>query len=63
MPGRIETDRLILESWTPKDAPALFAYAKNPNVGPNAGWKPHADRAESQAILNLFMDALREADT
>ena len=54
MPGRIETDRLILESWRPKDAPALYAYAKNPNVGPHAGWKPHADVHESKRIIKTI---------
>ena len=57
MPGRIETDRLILETWTPKDAPALYAYAKNPNVGPNAGWKPHADVRESKRIIKTIFSA------
>ena len=54
MPGRSETDRLILESWTPKDAPALFAYAKNPNVGPHAGWKPHENVRESRRIIKTI---------
>ena len=38
---RIETERLILRKWTQNDAESLFAYAKNPNVGPIAGWPPH----------------------
>ena len=51
----LETERLILRSWRKKDAPALFAYAQNPNVGPNAGWKPHASVRESrQIITQLF---------
>lgn len=54
MPGRIETDRLILETWTAKDAPALFAYAKNPNVGPHAGWKPHENVRESKRIIKTI---------
>lgn len=54
MPGRIETERLILESWAPKDAPDLFAYAKNPNVGPNAGWKPHESVRESRRIIKTI---------
>ncbi len=52
----LETERLILRMWTKKDAPALYEYAKNPNVGPNAGWKPHASVAESRMIIEqLFM--------
>ena len=56
MQKTLETERLRLELWKPRDAEALFAYAKNPNVGPNAGWKPHANVAESRAIIRqLFM--------
>lgn len=52
----LETERLILREWTRKDAPALYAYAKNPNVGPRAGWKPHADVRESRTIITqLFL--------
>ncbi len=48
----LETERLILRSWTKKDAPALYEYAKNPNVGPAAGWRPHASVQESKAIID-----------
>lgn len=48
---KIETERLILRPWEKKDATALYAYAKNPNVGPHAGWKPHKDAAESREII------------
>lgn len=49
---QLETDRLILRMWTKKDAPALFAYANDPDVGPNAGWKPHANVGESRMIID-----------
>ena len=53
---KLETERLILRGWTKKDAPALYEYARNPNVGPNAGWKPHASEAESRMIIEqLFL--------
>lgn len=54
----IETGRLILRPWTSKeeDALALYNYAKNPNVGPNAGWAPHKNKEESLEIIkNIFM--------
>lgn len=52
----IETERLILRGWTLSDAEAFYAYAKNPNVGPHAGWKPHASVDESRDILeNVFL--------
>lgn len=52
----IETERLCLRMWNRKDAADLFAYAQNPNVGPIAGWKPHANVEESRFIItNFFM--------
>lgn len=47
----LETDRLILRGWRKKDAAALYEYAKNPNVGPNAGWKPHSSVYESKMVI------------
>ena len=37
----IETERLYLRKWSKKDAADVFEYAKDPAVGPIAGWKPH----------------------
>lgn len=52
----LETERLVLRGWRRKDAAALYEYAKNPNVGPNAGWKPHASVRESREIIvQLFL--------
>ncbi|MEG1470062.1 MAG: GNAT family protein [Anaerovoracaceae bacterium] len=54
----LETERLLLTPWKAEDAEDLYAYAKNPNVGPHAGWAPHKDVAESREIIvNLFMPA------
>lgn len=54
----IETKRLYLRQFTLQDAEAVFAYAKNPNVGPHAGWKPHESVEESKKIIEeLFMPA------
>ncbi|MBN7774482.1 GNAT family N-acetyltransferase [Clostridium aminobutyricum] len=54
----LETERLILRAFSRKDAEALFAYAKNPNVGPHAGWKPHANARESRRIIvGLFLSS------
>lgn len=44
----IKTGRLVLRPWRVEDAPAMFAYAKDPDVGPNAGWKPHESVEESR---------------
>ena len=36
----METDRILLRPWRDDDAPALFKYASDPEVGPRAGWPP-----------------------
>lgn len=52
----LETERLILKKWERRDGEALFSYAKNPNVGPHAGWKPHENVKESRRIIKeLFI--------
>ncbi len=53
----IETDRLILRPWEDEDVDDLYEYAKNPNVGPHGGWKPHESKEESMEIMrDLFID-------
>lgn len=52
---KIETKRLILRGWCIDDLDDLYEYAKNPNVGPNAGWKPHDNKEETLGILNNFI--------
>lgn len=55
---RIETERMVLRPWTTDDAGECFLLAKNPNVGPHAGWKPHADAEESRKIIEeIFLPA------
>lgn len=55
----LETKHLILTDWVEEDADALFELAKNPNVGPHAGWKPHANVAESLEIIQtLFLPSM-----
>ncbi len=49
------TERLILRKWLESDAESLFEYARDPDVGPIAGWLPHSDVAESlRAIKNVL---------
>ncbi len=50
----INTNRLILREWEETDVEDLFEYAKTDLVGPNAGWLPHKDRAESLQIIKDF---------
>lgn len=52
----LETERLRLTMFTVEDAAELYAYAKNPNVGPHAGWSPHKSVEESETIIrDLFL--------
>ena len=47
----IETDRLALRPWDERDAAALFHWARDPEVGPRAGWEPHASVEESARVI------------
>ncbi len=52
----LETERLILRRFKKEDLDDFYEYSRNPNVGPNAGWKPHASRQESKEILKYFIE-------
>lgn len=47
----LETDRLILRQWELTDAEDLYEHAKDPDVGPAAGWPAHKDVQESKRII------------
>lgn len=54
----LRTERLILRPWTEDDAESLFEYAKDPDIGPIAGWTPHKNVEESLSIIkNVFNGA------
>ena len=46
-----ETKRLILRHWEDGDAESLFEYAKDPDVGPIAGWPAHQSIEESLHVI------------
>ena len=53
----ITTNRLILRPITADDLEDIYEYAKNENVGPRAGWKPHENREETEQIIkDVFLD-------
>ena len=52
----IETERLILRGWQLDDLDDFYEYAKNPNVGPMAGWEPHSSKEVSTNILKSFIE-------
>ena len=47
----IETPRLILRPWHKSDAASLFKYAKDPEIGPIAGWPPHTSVDDSLEVI------------
>lgn len=57
MSNHLETSRLILRPWQEADAEALYKYAKNPAIGPIAGWHPHTSVAESLEIIRTVFAA------
>ncbi len=48
---QLETNRLILRPWSEDEAEELYNIAKDPRVGPAAGWKPHSNVKESRNII------------
>ena len=53
---QIKTERLILRPWRMEDAEDMYEYARDPAVGPNAGWKPHESLEESRETVRVFSD-------
>ena len=52
----LQTERLILRPWKEADAEECYKYAKDPRVGPIAGWPVHTSVENSrQVILDVLM--------
>jgi len=51
----METERLFLRHWEDDDAEDLYEYAKDPDVGPIAGWPPHQSLEESLEIIHTVL--------
>ena len=51
----IETSRLLLRPWVEADAEDLYQYAKNPAVGPVAGWPIHTSVENSREIIRTVL--------
>ena len=47
----IKTSNLTLRHWRENDAESLYTLAKNPNIGPVAGWPPHESVNHSLNII------------
>lgn len=55
----LKTENLILKPWEIEDKEELYNLAKDPDVGPHAGWKPHESIEESEEIIKtIFNEAI-----
>ena len=50
------TERLILRRWEDGDAENLYEYAKDPDIGPMAGWPAHQSVQESRDIIKNVLN-------
>lgn len=53
----IETERLILRPWQESEAEILYKYARDPDIGPIAGWMPHTAVENSLEIIRTVFAA------
>ena len=51
------TERLILRPWRKTDAESLYEYARDPRVGPIAGWPVHTSVENSREIIRDILSA------
>ena len=56
-PVCLETERLILRPWKESDAEECFRYAKDPRVGPIAGWPAHTSVQNSREVIRDVLSA------
>jgi len=53
----LTTPRLVLRPWVEDDAENLYRFAKDPLVGPPAGWPPHTSVEHSREIIRRILSA------
>ena len=53
----LQTKRLLLRPFTEDDAADLYDYARDPRVGPRAGWPVHESAEKSLEIIRKCFDA------
>lgn len=56
----IKTTNLTLRPWQESDAKCLYHFAKNPKIGPIAGWPPHESVEDS---LNIIKTVFSKRET
>lgn len=55
MKDYLYTDRLIMRKWVDSDAENLYEYAKDPRVGPIAGWPVHGSIDFSRMAIKEYL--------
>ena len=53
----LDTKRLILRQWKESDAGSLYEYARDPRVGPIAGWRVHTSVEYSGEVIRTVLSA------
>ena len=53
----LQTKRLILRPWQESDAESCYEYAKDPQVGPSAGWPVHTSVENSRETIKNVLSA------
>lgn len=56
----LKTLNLTLRPWREEDAECLYRLARNPNIGPIAGWPPHESVEDS---LNIIKTVFSKKET
>ena len=51
---------MILRNFKLSDAAAVYTYAKNPKIGPIAGWPVHTSIAESASMIEKYFADSKE---
>ena len=51
----LQTDRLLLRRFKLSDLNDFYEYARDPDVGPDAGWDYHRSKDESLSLLKKFV--------
>ncbi|MBQ3010573.1 MAG: GNAT family N-acetyltransferase [Oscillospiraceae bacterium] len=52
-----EANRIVLRPWAESDAEDLYRYARDPRVGPAAGWPVHTSVENSREIIRDVLSA------
>ena len=50
----LNSEDITLRPWKESDAENLYNLAKNPNIGPKAGWPPHKSVEESLNVIKTI---------